>query len=103
MDEDVFEAVVRPAVVPVEEDSVLGVVVGPEVALGGFAFAAALSWMDLVRFLVQAIVRVKNNGGAHYALTALLTTVLSIAVFLVVRALNKDVKRPSQPIYAVTR
>ena len=71
--------------------------------VGGFAFAAALSWMDLVRFLVQAIVRVKNNGGAHYALTALLTTVLSIAVFLVVRALNKDIKRPAQPIYAVTR
>ena len=71
--------------------------------VGGFAFAAALSWMDLVRFLVQAIVRVKNNGGAHYALTALITTVLSITVFLVIRALNKDVKRPSQPIYAVTR
>lgn len=71
--------------------------------VGGFAFAAALSWMDLVRFLVQAIVRVKNNGGAHYALTALLTTVLSIAVFLVVRALNKDIKRPAQTIYAVTR
>ena len=71
--------------------------------VGGFAFAAALSWMDLVRFLVQAIVRVKNNGGAHYALTALLTTVLSIAVFLVVRALNKDIKRPAQAIYAVTR
>ena len=71
--------------------------------VGGFAFAAALSWMDLVRFLVQAIIRVKNNGGAHYALTALLTTVLSIAVFLVVRAVNKDIKRPAQPIYAVTR
>ena len=71
--------------------------------VGGFAFAAALSWMDLVRFLVQAIVRVKNNGGAHYALTALLTTVLSIVVFLVVRTLNKDIKRPTQPIYAVTR
>ena len=71
--------------------------------VGGFAFAAALSWMDLVRFLVQAIVRVKNNGGAHYALTALLTTVLSIAVFLIVRALNKDIKRPAQAIYAVTR
>ena len=71
--------------------------------VGGFAFAAALSWMDLVRFLVQAIVRVKNNGGAHYALTALLTTVLSIAVFLVVRAVNKDIKRPAQSIYAVTR
>jgi uncharacterized BrkB/YihY/UPF0761 family membrane protein len=71
--------------------------------VGGFAFAAALSWMDLVRFLVQAIVRVKNNGGAHYALTALLTTILSIAVFLIVRGLNKNVKRPDQPIYAVTR
>ena len=71
--------------------------------VGGFAFAAALSWMDLVRFLVQAIVRVKSNSGAHYALTALLTTVLSIVVFLVVRTLNKDIKRPTQPIYAVTR
>ena len=39
IDEDVFEAVVRAAVVPIEEDSVLGVMVCPEVALGGFAVA----------------------------------------------------------------
>lgn len=71
--------------------------------VGGFAFAAALSWMDLVRFLVQLIVRVKNNGGAHYALTAVLTTLLSIAVFMVVKTINKKVKTPEQPIYAVTR
>ena len=71
--------------------------------VGGFAFAAALSWMDLVRFLVQLIVRVKNNCGAHYALTAVLTTLLSIAVFMVVKTINKRVKTPEQPIYAVTR
>lgn len=71
--------------------------------VAGFAFAAALSWMDLVRFLVQTVVRVKNNGGAHYALTALFTTLLSILVFMVIRSFNKKVTRPEQPVFAVTR
>ena len=39
VDEDVFKAVVRAAVVPIKEDSVLGVMVCPEITLGGFAFA----------------------------------------------------------------
>lgn len=71
--------------------------------VGGFAFAAALSWMDLVRFLVASVIKVNKNGGSHYALTALMTTLLSIAVFMIVRNLNKDVQQPGQPIYAVTR
>ena len=44
-DEDVVEAVVGAAFVPIEEYAVLGVVVDPEVAEGGFA-AAGLEATD---------------------------------------------------------
>lgn len=71
--------------------------------VGGFSFAAALSWMDLVRFLIASVVKVNKNGGTHYALTAILTTLLSIAVYLIIKNLNKGIKKPEQPIYAVTR
>ncbi|QIG59952.1 hypothetical protein [Dishui Lake phycodnavirus 4] len=71
--------------------------------VGGFSFAAAIAWMDLVRFLTQSIIRVNKNGGSHYALTALFTTILSILVFMIVRNLNKSVEKPQQPVYAVTR
>ena len=71
--------------------------------VAGFYFAAALSWMDLVRWLVNQIVKVNKNGGMNYTLTALLTTLLSIVVFIVVSRLSKKVKKPGQPIFAVTR
>lgn len=71
--------------------------------VGGFTFAAALSWMDLVRFLVASVIKVNKNGGSHYALTAILTTLLSILVYMLIKNFNKGVKRPEQPIYAVTR
>lgn len=44
--------------------------------VAGFSFAAALSWMDLVRWIVNQVVKVKN-GEMNYTLTALLTTLLS--------------------------
>ena len=31
--------------------------------VAGFSFAAALSWMDLVRWLVNQVVKVNKNGG----------------------------------------
>jgi len=71
--------------------------------VAGFSFAAALSWMDLVRWLVNQIVKVNKNGGMNYTLTALLTTLLSIVVFIVISRLSKKVKKPGQPIFAVTR
>ena len=71
--------------------------------VAGFSFAAALSWMDLVRWLVNQVVKVNKNGGMNYTLTALLTTLLSIVVFIVVSRLSKKVKKPGQPIFAVTR
>ena len=35
--------------------------------VGGFSFAAAMSWMDFVRWTITQIVKVPKNGGAQYA------------------------------------
>ena len=71
--------------------------------VAGFSFAAALSWMDLVRWLVTQVVKVNKNGGMNYTLTALFTTLLSIVVYLGVSRMSTRVQKPAQPIYAVTR
>lgn len=71
--------------------------------VAGFTFAAALSWMDLVRWAIQQIVTVKRNGGQHFALTALFTTLLSVTVYLVMSRLSNRVRKPLQPVYAVTQ
>ena len=71
--------------------------------VAGFSFAAALSWMDLVRWLVNQVVKVSKNGGMNYTLTALFTTLLSIVVYLAVSRVSNRVHKPSQPLYAVTR
>ena len=71
--------------------------------VAGFSFAAALSWMDLVRWLVNQVVKVSKNGGMNYTLTALFTTLLSIVVYLGVSRVSTRVQKPAQPLYAVTR
>ena len=71
--------------------------------VGGFSFAAAMSWMDFVRWVVTQVVKVPKNGGAQYAITALLTTLLSVIVFMVISRVNGRVKKPAQPVFAVTR
>ena len=71
--------------------------------VAGFSFAAALSWMDLVSWLVNQVVKVNKNGGINYTLTALFTTLLSIVVYLSISRVSTRVNRPSQPLYAVTR
>ena len=71
--------------------------------VAGFSFAAALSWMDLVRWGIHQIVRVQKNGGLNYALTALLTTLLSVLVFMLISRLSTRVKKPSAPVFAITR
>ena len=71
--------------------------------VAGFSFAAALSWMDLVRWLVNQVVKVNKNGGMNYTLTALFTTLLSIVVYLGVSRMSARGQKPSQPISAVPR
>tara|TARA_B100000287_G_scaffold426933_1_gene475666 strand:- start:2736 stop:3020 length:285 start_codon:yes stop_codon:yes gene_type:complete len=71
--------------------------------VAGFSFAAALSWMDLVRWLVNQVVKVNKNGGMNYTLTALFTTLLSILVYVGISRVSTKVTKPAQPIFAVTR
>lgn len=71
--------------------------------VAGFSFAAALSWMDLVRWIVNSVVKVNKNGGMNYTLTALFTTLLSILVYVGISRVSTRVQKPTQPIFAVTR
>jgi hypothetical protein len=71
--------------------------------VAGFSFAAAMSWMDLVRWFIQQVIKVPKNGGTQYTLTAVLTTLLSIVVYLVISTVSTRVSKPAQPVYAVVR
>ena len=71
--------------------------------VAGFSFAAALSWMDLVRWGINQVVRVQKNGGLNYALTALFTTLLSVLVFMLISRVSTRVKKPASPVFAITR
>ncbi len=71
--------------------------------VGGFSFAAAMSWMDFIRWAITQIVRVPKNGGTQYALTAVLTTLISVIVYMVISRINGRVTKPAQPVYAITR
>ena len=71
--------------------------------VAGFSFAAAMSWMDFVRWSITQVVKVPKNGGSQYALTALFTTLLSVIVYKVVSMVSTRVSKPAQPVFAVTR
>ena len=70
--------------------------------VAGFSFASAIAYMDLVRWILSQVVKVNKNGGYYYLMTALLTTLISVIVFMIVkRFVNPDIKTPSAPVYAV--
>lgn len=71
--------------------------------VAGFSFAAALSWNDLVRWVIQQLIKVPKNSGAQYTLVAVLTTLLSIVVYLTISRISKRVTKPAQPVYAITQ
>lgn len=71
--------------------------------VAGFSFAAAMSWMDLVRWIISQVIKVPKNGGAQYTLTAILTTLLSVAVYMIVSRISTRVSKPAQPVFAITR
>ncbi len=71
--------------------------------VAGFSFAAAMSWMDFVRWSITQVVKVPRNGGRQYVMTAFLTTLLSVVVYLAVSTVNRRVSKPAQPVYAITR
>lgn len=71
--------------------------------VGGFSFSAAMAWMDFIRWSITQLIKVPKNGGTQYALTAVLTTLLSVIVYLIISNINGRVQKPAQPIYAITR
>jgi hypothetical protein len=72
--------------------------------VAGFSFAAAVAWMDVVRFLISVLVQVNKNNPNYYVLSALFTTLLAVVVYVVVKnvARNVTIAKPSQ-VYAVGR
>ena len=71
--------------------------------VAGISFAAAMSVQDFVRWSITQVIKVPRNGGKAYAMTAFLTTLLSVVVYLVVTTINGRVSKPAQPVYAITR
>jgi hypothetical protein len=73
--------------------------------VAGFSFAAAVAWMDAVRYMISQVVQVSKNGGQYYVLSAIFTTLLSILVYMTLKALatNVQLKEPGQVMYAVTK
>ena len=71
--------------------------------VGGFSFSAAMAWMDFIRWFITQLIKVPKNGGTQYALTAVLTTLLSVIVYLIISNINGRVQKPAQPVYAIIR
>jgi hypothetical protein len=70
--------------------------------VAGFSFAAALAWMEVVRWTLSKFIDSPKNGASYVFLTAILTTLLSIIVYLVLSRVSKRVVEPQQPVYAIT-
>jgi len=71
--------------------------------VAGFSFASAIAWMDVARYIISNIVKVGKNGASYYVLSALMTTLLGIIVFMIVNKITQGmIKRPSGVSYAVT-
>ena len=70
--------------------------------VAGFSFAAAIAWMDVVRAIVSQVIPGKNNGLLNSSVVALLTTLLSVVVFMLLQRMSARVVRPAQPVFAVT-
>lgn len=70
--------------------------------VGGFTFASAIAWMDVVRALVAMAVKSNKQTPGALAMTALLTTLLSVVMFMLISRISKRVEKPQQPVFAVT-
>jgi hypothetical protein len=55
----------------------------------GFSFAAAIAWMDVIRWFVATVVKANKSSGKFALLAAVFTTILSALVFLVLKFLMK--------------
>ena len=72
--------------------------------VGSLALTASLSWLDFVRAIVSMLVKVPKDTTQFFLITALLTTLLSVIVYMIIKmtARNVVINKPNT-IYAVTR
>lgn len=71
--------------------------------VGGFSFASALAWYGLVQAIIEKYVK-QGPGIQAHLMAALLTTLLSILVFMLIKNFYRpDLKEPQQAVFAVTR
>lgn len=72
--------------------------------IAGFSFASAIAWMDVVRWLIGKIStgNMNKTTGTYYLLTALLTTILAVLVFIFIKSVSNAPIRDPQTVYAVT-
>ena len=71
--------------------------------VGGFSFASALAWYGVVQAIIEKYVK-QGPGIQAHLMAALLTTLLSILVFMLIKNFYRpDLKEPQQAVFAVTR
>jgi uncharacterized membrane protein len=71
--------------------------------VAGFAFASAIAWMDVVRYLISMVISVNKNNPNYYVLSALFTTILAILVYQLTKRVSRaNIAQPGQAVYAVT-
>jgi len=70
--------------------------------VAGFSFASAIAWMEVVRFLLTKVIKTSSNSGTSILLTAILTTLLSIIIYMVISRFSRNVSQPGQVVYAVS-
>jgi len=70
--------------------------------VAGFSFASAIAWMEAVRWLLSKVIKSSKTGGTYVFLTAILTTLLSIIVYMVLSRVSKKVTQPQAAVYAVS-
>ena len=72
--------------------------------VAGFAFASAIAWMEVVRYLISMVISVNKNNPNYYVLSALFTTILAILVYQLTKRVSRaTIAQPGQAVYAVTR
>ena len=70
----------------------------------GFSFASALAWYEVVKSLVAQLIK-RSAGLQGDLIAALLTTLLAVVIYMVIKAFvkNVEIKEPGQVAFAVTR
>lgn len=72
--------------------------------VGSLFFTASLSILDLVRFWVSMLIQVPKNTGSFFLITSLLTTLLAVVGYMLIKALarNVTIQKPGV-VYALTK